>query len=432
MIWAYRNHGAGRPFYSFRDPRKEIMFVQSRFCAAGAPQCYRLETGLSPLDCCAGTGRRWRCHSNRGQTMTRTPRPVHCGINALLGIAIAAFICPALGAGSDADAKPSTEPLKIYFVDVEGGQATLFVTPERQSLLVDTGWAGNNNRDADRIVAAAKKAGLNKIDYVLITHFHEDHAGGAPQLAAKISIGAFIDHGENREPADAATVERWRAYQQLLATGKYKRIVAKPGDVLPLRGLRATVVTADGATISEPLPGGGEENALCKGAEPFPEDQTENRRSLGTVIQFGALRIVDLGDLTRDEETKLVCPRNLLGQVDIYIVSHHGWDQSNSAVFLNAIGPRVAVMDNGASKGGTPSAWDIIKHSPRLEDLWQLHYSNAGGEAHNVPAEFIANPPGPDAGYGLEILAWPDGRFEMINDRTHRAKTYAPQAAPIH
>ena len=112
--------------------------------------------------------------------------------------------------------------LQIYFVDVEGGQATLFVTPDKESLLIDTGWPGNDGRDADRIVAAAKKAGISKIDYVLITHFHEDHVGGAPQLAAKIPIGTFIDHGENRENTDAPTVQVWQAYQQLLSGGKYQ------------------------------------------------------------------------------------------------------------------------------------------------------------------------------------------------------------------
>lgn len=354
------------------------------------------------------------------------------GIAALWGLTIAALARPALAAGDGPAAPASDRPLQIYFVDVEGGQATLFVTPERQSFLIDTGWTGNNNRDANRIVAAAKQAGISRIDYVLITHFHEDHVGGAPQLAARIPIGTFIDHGENRESTDAPTVERWKAYQQLLATGKYKRIVPKPGELLPLRGLRATVVSADGATIAEPLPGGGQENTSCKGAEQFPEDHTENRRSLGTAIQFGKLRIIDFGDLTRDEEAKLVCPRNILGKVDIYIVSHHGWDQSNSPVFLNAIAPRVAIMDNGANKGGTPSAWDTIEHSPRLENLWQLHYSDAGGEAHNVAPEFIANPQGPDSGYGLEIKAWPDGRFEVFNERTQRAKIYAPQAAHTH
>src|SRR5882724_1517252 len=137
--------------------------------------------------------------------------------------------------------------LQVYFVDVEGGQATLFVTPAGQSLLIDTGWPGNNGRDADRIVAAAKNAGIAKIDYVLITHFHNDHVGGLPQLVARIPVGTFIDHGDNRETGDAPTLEDWQAYQQLLATGKFKRLTLKPGDKLPVKGINATVISSDGA-----------------------------------------------------------------------------------------------------------------------------------------------------------------------------------------
>jgi competence protein ComEC len=323
-----------------------------------------------------------------------------------------------------AQPSPDQGSLRIYFLDVEGGQATLFVTTAGQSLLVDTGWDDNDGRDADRIVAVAKSAGLGKIDYVLITHFHEDHVGGAPQLAERMPIGTFIDHGVNRESTDAPTVRVWQAYQKLLATGKYKHITAKPGDRLPIRGLQATVMSSDGAVLAHPLPGTGQENPACKNAEHFPPDQTENARSLGILITFGKLRILDLGDLTKDKEAQLVCPVNKLGRVDIYIVSHHGWYQSGSPTFLNAIEPRVAVMDNGAKKGGTPSAWDIIEKSPRLEDLWQVHFSEEGGAAHNVAIEFIANPEGPDAGHYLELTAWPQGDFEVFNSRTEKTKRY--------
>jgi beta-lactamase superfamily II metal-dependent hydrolase len=314
--------------------------------------------------------------------------------------------------------------LHIFFVDVEGGQATLFVTPAGESLLIDTGWPGDNGRDADRIVAAAKKAGISRINYVLITHFHEDHVGGLPQLAARIPIGTVIDHGDNRESTDAATVQGWQAYQELVAAKKFKRLTVKPGDKLPIGGMLATVVSADGAVIHHPLPGAGQANAVCKNAETYPTDQTENLRSVGTMISFGKLRILDLGDLTREKERELVCPINKLGPVDIYIVSHHGWSQSSSPALLNAIAPRVAIMDNGAKKGGTPSVWDIIEKSPRLENLWQLHFSDEGGAAHNVATEFIANPEGPDAGNYLELTAWPDGSFDILNSRTSNTKHY--------
>jgi competence protein ComEC len=326
-----------------------------------------------------------------------------------------------------ASAPPAAQKtLQIYFVDVEGGQATLFVPPAGESLLIDTGWPGNEGRDADRIVAVAKEAGISKIDFVLITHYHTDHGGGAPQLAARIPVKTFIDHGENRESTDQPTVEVWQAYQKLLSSGKYKRIVAKPGMVLPIEGMRATVISSDGDLISSPLSEGGQDNPACQNAEQYPADQTENLRSLGTLITFGRLRILDLGDLTRDAEMKLMCPKNKFGKMDVYIVSHHGWYQSGSPAFVHGIAPRVAIMDNGAKKGGTPSAWDILKKSPGLEDLWQLHYSEEGGAQHNVATEFIANPQGPDSGHYLRLTAWADGSIEVFNSRTQKSKRYPP------
>jgi competence protein ComEC len=349
---------------------------------------------------------------------------------SLLRIACGGSLTLVLGIASWAAPAPQTDKdLHIYFVDVEGGQSTLFVTPAGQSLLIDTGWPDNNGRDADRIVAAARKAGISKIDYVLITHFHDDHVGGAPQLAARIPIGTFIDHGENRETTNAGTVKDWNAYQALLATGKYQHITPKPGDALPVKGIQATIISSDGALIDKPLTdkplaGAGEENPNCKNAQSYPADQTENARSLGTFINFGKLRILDLGDLTHDKETPLVCPINKIGKIDIYIVSHHGAANSGSPAFVHGLAPRVAIMDNGAKKGGNPPAWDIIENSPGLENLWQLHFSDEGGAAHNVAPEFIANPDGPDAGNYLELTAHPDGSFEVFNSRTQKSKSY--------
>ena len=184
------------------------------------------------------------------------------------------------------------------------------------------------------------------------------------------------------------------------------------------------MVSSDGVLIDKPLPGGGQENSYCKGAEHYPADTTENLRSLGTFIQFGKLRILDLGDLTHDKEMELMCPVNKIGKIDIYVVSHHGWAQSSSPAFVYGIAPRVAIMDNGAKKGGTPSVVDTIRKSPGLEDLWQLHFSDEGGAAHNVPEEFIANPDGPDAANDLELTAHPDGSFDVFNSRTQKSKHY--------
>jgi competence protein ComEC len=349
----------------------------------------------------------WRMHSS---TFLR----VVCLAILTLGLGLASWAAPAPGTNKD---------LHIYFVDVEGGQATLFVTPAGQALLIDTGWPGNEGRDADRIVAAARKAGISKIDYVLITHFHDDHVGGVPQLAARFPIGTFIDHGENRE-ADAGTVKDWQAYQAVLATGKYQRIIAKPGDTLPVKGIEATVISADGALIDQPLAGAGQVNSYCKDAPQFPADTSENLRSLGTFINYGVLRILDLGDLTQDKETQLMCPINKIGKIDIYVVSHHGTSESSSPAFVYGIAPRVAIMDNGAKKGGSPSVLDVIRKSPGLEDLWQLHFSEPGA-THNVAAEFIANPDGPDAANYLELTAHPDGSFEVFNSRTQKSKHYS-------
>jgi len=339
-------------------------------------------------------------------------------VGAMVGVWFALAESPQVGA--------PRQPLKIYFVDVEGGQSTLFVTPEGQSLLIDTGWPGNAGRDADRIVAAAKKADLSRIDFVLLTHYHVDHVGGAPQLFARIPVGAFIDHGPNREPGDRETEQGWEAYQKLVSSRHVKRIIASVGDSLPIEGLRAQIVSADGNLLQDPLPGAGAQNSACATTQNRPADQTENARSLGTIITFGKVRILDLGDLTWDKEMQLVCPINKLGAVDIFIVSHHGWLQSNSPALLAAISPRIAIMDNGADKGGSPPSWDTIRNSPKLDDLWQLHFSNEGGAAHNSADALIANLRGPDAGNDLEVSVWADGNLDVYNSRTQTTKHYTP------
>jgi competence protein ComEC len=320
---------------------------------------------------------------------------------------------------------PAAKNLEIYFIDVEGGQATLFVAPSGESMLIDTGWSGNNSRDANRIAAAAKHAGVKAIDYLLITHFHEDHVGGVPQLARKLPIRNFIDHGESVEH-DQRAKELYAAYIEYRAKGNH--ILAKPGVTIPVRGLDVRVLTADGDEIESPLPGAGQANPLCADAKLRAPDASENARSVGTLITFGNFRALDLGDLTWNKERELVCPNNKIGTVDLYIVSHHGSELSGSPVLVQAIHPRVAIMDNGARKGGSAEAWQTIHGSPGLEDFWQLHYAVSGGKDNNTPDTFIANiDEAGDQGNWIHVTVHPDGSFTVINPRNKYSKTYAPR-----
>jgi beta-lactamase superfamily II metal-dependent hydrolase len=312
----------------------------------------------------------------------------------------------------------------MYFIDVEGGQATLFVGPDGESLLVDTGWPGFSGRDADRIAAACKAAGVSKIDNLVITHYHIDHVGGVPQLVAKIPVGRFIDHGINRED-EKATVTVWNAYQETLKNGHAEHLVVKPGDVLPLKSFRAVVVSADGQVIDRPLPGAGERNAACDASPAKPLENSENDRSVGMMITFGSLRILDLGDLTWGAERPLMCPVDKLGKVDIYIASHHGLDRSGSPALINAIAPRLAIMDNGGHKGGAPTTFEAIEGSPRVKDLWQLHTAEASDAKHNPAESRIANLPGPDAGNYLKVTAREDGTISVTNSRTSETVEYS-------
>ena len=311
--------------------------------------------------------------------------------------------------------------LDIYFVDVEGGQATLIVTPRGQSLLVDTGWAGFNGRDADRIVSVAKLAGLQQIDYVLITHYHRDHVGGVPQLMERMKVGALVDHGPNQEDTPEVRLS-YEAYRQLLPRARH--LVLKPGDTLPLKDMNVMALTAARQHITRSLPGAGKSNDLCAAEPPEPEDPTENSSSLGFLLTYKDFRFLDLGDLTKRKEIELVCPVNRIGTVDLYLTSHHGLDQSNSRALVHALHPRVAIMNNGARKGGKPAAWQTVHDSPGLADLWQLHYAVEAGADHNVAEDLIANPQEQCEGKYLKVSAYENGSFTVFNSRNGFSKSY--------
>jgi beta-lactamase superfamily II metal-dependent hydrolase len=313
------------------------------------------------------------------------------------------------------------KPLQIYFVEVEGGQATLIVSPSGQSILVDTGWGGFNGRDAGHIANAAKAGHVKQIDYAVITHYHHDHLGGVAQLAERMKIGMFVDHGPNTEDSDAAR-EDYAAYQKVIA--KARHVVVNPGDGLLLKSITVRVLTAAGERIRDPLPGAGEANPYCWSEAETLADVSENASSLGLLITYGKFRFLNLGDLTKKKELELVCPNNLVGTVDLYLTTHDGLDPDNPKAMVWALRPRVAIMNNSAHKGGNSVAWQIMHDSPGLEDLWQLHYAADAGKAHNVAEAFIANVDEKWDRYYIKVSAQADGTFTVVNARNNYEKTY--------
>jgi competence protein ComEC len=331
----------------------------------------------------------------------------------------------------------SRKDLEVYFIDVEGGQSTLFVSPSGQSMLVDAGWPGA--RDAERITGVAKLAGVTQIDYLVLTHYHVDHAGGVPDLAARIPIRNFVDHGPTTDTL-VNVPQYYAAYLNVREKGQH--ILARPGDALPIKGIDVQIVSAAAKTILEPLPGApgaGAANPVCVNFEPKDEVKDpmvdgENKNSVGMVISLGKFRMVDFGDLTWNKEHDLACPNNLIGAIDVYLVSHHGKDTSSLPMMVHALRPRAAVMNNGANKGGEIPTFQTLKSSPGLDDLWQLHY---GGEAKSLNSEeqFIANlstggtkdsgVPGESPVNYIKLTARPDGSFTLTNSRNGFRKEYA-------
>jgi competence protein ComEC len=323
--------------------------------------------------------------------------------------------------GALAWATPSAKYLRIYVIDVEGGQATLLVAPSGESLLVDTGWPGFENRDAHRIAEAVRDAGLTKLDYVLITHYHTDHVGGVPQLLQVVKVGEFIDHGPNLEDDELAP-EGYAAYQKSI--GSTKHMVAKPGDQIPIQGIRAEVLAAAGKHVTQAVAGAGQPNPYCASEPVWPKDHTENAASVGIMVTYGDFKFVDLGDLTKDKEIGLVCPENLIGSTDLFLVSHHGMAMSNSKALVDALHPRVAIMDNGPRKGDSPEAWQTVHDSPGLQELWQLHYTASSGTEHNAVKDYIANLDGDTDGHYIKVVAHSDGTFTVENSRNDLRRTY--------
>ena len=301
-------------------------------------------------------------------------------------LSTALFGAVALGATLAAQT-PATKPLDIYVVDTEGGKAALFVSPTGQSLLIDSGNPGG--RDTDRLMAAVNEAGLKQIDYLISTHYHIDHIGGMAELVKRIPVGTFVDHGPSVEEREQ--VANFQAsYAEMY--GKAKHLVVKPGDKIPITGLDWRIVTAGGAVLKTALPGGGRPNPLCAAFTPKEiTNDPENAQSVGSVATLGQFRVADFGDLLWNKEQELMCPNNPIGTIDLFMVTHHGLDQSNAPVLVQALQPRVAVMQNGTRKGAATATMATLRSSPGLEDIWQLHWGYGAGIEQNSAGVYIAN-----------------------------------------
>lgn len=337
-----------------------------------------------------------------------------------------------LGAAGSSD-----KLLRIEAIDVEGGAATLYITPEHRSLLIDSGWSariGATDPDsAQRIIAAARRQGLARLDYVLITHYHADHVGGVLDLLRQFPVGTVMDHGPNSERPSASLPRAFAFYQPALLYPKYleaveghARRILKPGETLEIGSLLLTVVSSDAAIINHPLWDSGEPITRCETMLPMDQDGgEENARSVGVVLTYGHARIASFGDLTWNMEKNLVCPRDKVGPVDLFFVSNHGADLSNSPALLQALRPRIALMGNGPKKGGDMRSFDAVSGSPRLERLWQLHLAERADAQHNAAPAYIANLSGDiDQHYSLEVIVKKDGTLTVLNERTGFAETY--------
>jgi competence protein ComEC len=332
--------------------------------------------------------------------------------------------------------QPTPGTMELYFIDTEGGQSVLIVSPgngmlgARETLLIDAGNLTNPpGRDADRIVAAMKDAGVDRIDYMVVSHYHGDHVGGVAALADKVPIRRVYDPGRF---ADELAGNRAAGFNSYLPYREKMHVtVPKPGAKIPVAGLDVNIVSSAGDVTTNPVPGvRAAANPLCANAQQREQDNTPNNfESIGMTIDFGKFRYLDLADLTWNQEIQLVCPRNLLGTFQLYRTTRHGGDWSGAEVMVHAVRPRVAVMNNNPTKGGTPGTFRIVKSSPGLEDFWQLHFSEFVAKDVQSPDDFIANFTKEDGGNHIKVTARSDGSFTVKNGRNGFTKEYRATAA---
>ena len=326
----------------------------------------------------------------------------------------------------------AAKTLDMYVIDVEGGKSLLLVSPSGQSMVIDTG----GGREVDRIVEACKAAGVKKIDYMVVSHYDGDHVGGVPDLAAKVPMVNFVDHGANVQLDNPGYVKNVDAYLALAAKGK--RIVVKAGDRIPIQGFDALVVMAAGKAITAPLKGAGQPNPACETTQRKVwgldergildnHDTNENSQAIVLLVTYGKFRMLDPADLTWNKDRELFCPINRVGTVDLYMTANHGMVNANSPVMVHALQPRVVIADNGARKGATAETFQTVESSPGLEDYWQAHYVIAGGEKANTKPDYVANLEGSPDGKWIKVSVEQDGTFTVANSRNNFSKTYRPR-----
>lgn len=319
--------------------------------------------------------------------------------------------------------------LDLFYVDVEGGAATLIVTPAGESILVDAGWPGFGGRDANRIQAAMKQAGITEIDHLIMTHYHVDHFGGIPELAKRVTIKNFYDHGPMSELAeDKDFAAKYAAYR---AAAKDKTITLKPGDSIKLKraaGLPplSLQVLAAHREVRADKGMAGLKNPACATATLKDEDPSDNARSVAFLLRYGAFEFFDAGDLTWNIEQKLICPTNQIGEVDLYQVTHHGLDTSNNVALLQTVKPTVAIMNNGPRKGGPAATIKALRELPSLQALYQGHRNVALTAEQNVAEEFIANMDDKNDAAHMITVAVDAGKktFVVTNQRTGKSQTF--------
>lgn len=341
-------------------------------------------------------------------------------------------LAAALSATSPASAQRS-DVLRVVALDVEGGGGTLYVTPEGKSLLVDAGWpvgaglpadASSGPTSADRIAAAARKLGLKRIDYLLVTHYHADHVGGVDNLLKSFPVDTLIDHGDNLEPPENRDGGGRLYASYLTSIAGHKRIKVKAGDTLSIGSMRIDITNAGAQVTKMRLAGAGNAVASCPATPVDRSITSENDASIGFVATFGTARILLLGDTTAKVEQQLVCPTNRIGPVDLLVVSHHGSAQSSSAALIDAVRPRVALLGNGARKGGDAQVLQTLAAAPSKPAVWQLHGATRSPEL-NVAEARIANPAGiPDAMHGLTATIARDGTITVENGRNGQKADY--------